>query len=97
MLDPPSNLVCELTASYRVAFLVPALCIDLPSQSVPNDATGTSIPTWSELLRGYPGNFWRAHQLLYKAKISTTNAPTIDTRWRLVRLVVLDHPVRRDP
>jgi len=56
MLELPGNVVCECTAFDWVTALVPILCKNLSSRSMGDNATDTSVPTWVELLRGYPGN-----------------------------------------
>ena len=80
MLEFAGDLVRELAARDWITFLVPVLCRNLPSQSMRDNTTWVSIPTWGDLLRGYPGNLIRTRQLICKAGVNTINVPTTGTK-----------------
>ena len=63
LLELPRDLECECTARYWIAFLGPIRCRNLLSWSICGNTAGEDIPTWGELLGGYPGNLRRARQL----------------------------------
>ena len=70
LLELPCDLVCERTARSWITSLGPVRCRNLLSRSACENTAGADIPTWGELLGGYPGNLKRARQLPRKGEYS---------------------------